>query len=89
MQGGGHATRHEGNLKAFVREEGELGNASMKKGATKWRPITDVYPPIEFPIVAFMGSIILCTIEDPIGRWVGAEASSGPQTSIPAPGHIV
>ena len=89
VQGSGQAARHEGNLEAFVREKGMLDGTFIKKVIIGWTPSVDVFPPVEFAMVVFMGGIILCTTEDPIGCCVEAEASSGPRTSIPMSGHIV
>ena len=48
-----------------------LGGAFMRKGNTGQIPGTNVFPPIEFSMVDFVGSIILCIIEDPFGPAVG------------------
>ena len=47
-----------------------LGGAFMRKGATGQTPDMEVFPSIKFTMVTFVGAIILCTTEDPIGPTV-------------------
>ena len=43
----------------------------MRKGTTGRTLGMEIYPLVEFAIAVFMGSIILCTAEDPIGPAIG------------------
>ena len=39
----------------------------MRKGAAGQIPVVDIFPPVEFTMVDFVGGIDLCTAEDPMG----------------------
>ena len=67
-----------------------LGGAFIRMGTVGWALGEDIFP-IEFGMVAFVGSIILCTAEDILGPSVGSRLKPchGPPTIIPVPGYIV
>ena len=43
----------------------------MRMGTASQIPGEDLFPPIEFAAVVFVGGVILCTAEDPISPTVG------------------